>query len=346
MELKDIYNTNRKKFWNNIDDNNWNDWHWQLKNKTDKPEDLKRFLNNEKIKEIGKVDSLFNFGITPHFLSLINFNNQSDPLLKQVIPDLKELNDKKLKIDPFNEKNNSPVSGVVKRYENRIIITVSNICPSYCRYCTRKWMWDKNFSLTKNNINNIINYIKKTGSINEVILSGGEPFILTEEIIDELLNRIFKIKHVEVVRIGTRILTFLPQRIDKNIISVITKYKPIWVLTHFNHPSEISEQTKTAVDKLLSSGAAICNQSVLLKDINDKADVLKKLFFDLVKLRIKPYYLFQCDPVKGSRHFHVNINKGLKLMKEIKKDLSGLCIPQFVRDTKKKGKIILNSNCV
>lgn len=322
----------------------WDNWHWQLKNSITSPDQLVSlfpFLNREKIEQTSKN---YRFAITPHFLSLIG-NNINNPLFKQVLPDIKELDDD-FSIDPFNEQNKTPIKNVIRRYKDRIVITTTNLCAAYCRYCTRKWNWSNNFMITNNDVNKIADYLAKHKEIREVIISGGEPFLLPIALLKNLIHTLLNIKSIEVIRIGTRILTYLPQRIDDELLNILSISKPIWIMTHFNHPDEIVDSTKYAIDKLIRTGVVLCNQTVLLKGVNDNYQTLKNLFYTLIKNRIKPYYIFQCDRVKGTKHFHVSMQKGFKLMKILRKNISGLAIPEYVIDTEKRGKILVTKNII
>jgi len=342
IQYPDYYYLNKKKFWPDVSEKKWNDWKWQLENSINNNNKLLNYLNDIDQAVLKKIPDKYKFSITPYFLSLMNHNDKNDPLLKQVMPDGKELiKNKKLKLDPFNEIKSSPVNHVIKRYSDRIIITTTNNCACYCRYCTRKWMWRDNFIINQNDIKNIINYIKTDKLIRDVILSGGEPFLLPLDVLEKLISGILDIGHVDMIRIGTRILSFLPQKINRDIIKIISGYKPVWIITHFNHPNEITALTGKAVDGLINAKTVICNQTVLLKNINDKYEILKELFYKLTALRIKPYYLFQCDPVEGTEHFHAAVKTGCKLIKRLRGNIDGICIPDYVKDTPEKGKVKL-----
>ncbi|MBN2546261.1 MAG: KamA family radical SAM protein [Spirochaetes bacterium] len=340
--IPDYYFLNKEKSWHEVSEKKWNDWKWQLKNSINSESKLLNFFKELNRTDLKRVSDKYKFSITPYFLSLIDHNDKKDPLYKQVIPDKNELKkSNNLKLDPFNERKSSPLKHVIKRYTDRIIITTTNNCASYCRYCTRKWMWQDNFTLNNKEIKKIIDYIKKDKHIRDVILSGGEPFLLPSDILENLISGILDISHVDMIRIGTRILSFLPQRIDRELVKMISGYKPVWIITHFNHPNEITSLTEKAVDQLIGAKTALCNQTVFLKNINDDYEVLKQLFYKLTSLRIKPYYLFQCDPVEGTSHFHASLKAGIELIKSLRNDIDGLCIPDYVQDTPKNGKVKL-----
>jgi lysine 2,3-aminomutase len=334
------FENNKTKYWPDIGKKLWDNFEWQLKNRVTKIEDLKRFLPDIESDRLEQVNDVFHFGITPYFLSLINLNNIDDPLLKQVLPNINELkSESDYSLDPFDEKNKSPVYGVIKRYPDRIVITTTNQCASYCRYCTRKWIWNENIILNKKNIDDICDYLKKNNKIREVIVSGGEPFLLSPNLLEYLLSNILSLVNIEVIRIGTRILSFLPQKINDKITEILKKYKPIWIITHFNHPNEITPATENAITRLIKSGVAICNQSVLLKGVNDNIYIMKKLLHTLQRNYVKPYYLCQCDLIDGTEHFRVSLKNGLDLIYKLHGNTGGICIPTFVIDTPQGGKI-------
>ena len=309
-----------------------NNYKWQLNNLINSVNSIEKYIPLDN--ETSKLIKNSRFSITPHLLSLINTNDYlNDPIAKQVIPSVNELitNDF-LKNDPFNERIKSPSKNIIKRYPDRVLLITSNMCPAYCRFCTRKWNWQDNWILQREDIKSVVNYLENNNNIREVIISGGEPLILDDDFLEEILKKIRKIKSIEVIRIASRILTFLPQRIDKKLINIIKKYGPIWIVTHFNHPNEITEVTKSAIDKLLDAKVSIINQSVLLKDINDNYEILSSLMKKLESLLIKPYYLFQCDLIEGTTHFRVPIERGIELIKKMRGNISGICQPTYIID--------------
>lgn len=346
--LKKIFNLeyekNRAKYFPDVSDDKWNDWHWHVDNRITDADSLKHFFPNVDVEPIKNVAEHFSFSVTPYFLSLINNNELlSDPLGKQVIPDIRELHiDSRLVLDPFKEKNeHSPIPGIVRRYPDRIILVTTNFCPAKCRYCTRKWNWSKCQILTHDMLENVVAYLKKHSEIREVILTGGEPFLLDLDFLDYILSAVSSVESVEVIRIGTRILSFLPQRITDDVVSVLSKYSPVWIVTHFNHPNEFTPETEKAVKKILYAGCALCNQSVLLKDVNNSADVMKQLVHALQNILIKPYYIFHPDLIEGTSHFRGCIDEGIQIMKKLRGYTSGICVPYYVVDLPDGGKIPL-----
>lgn len=336
---------NRERFYPEITDSIWYDYKWHLREINGlKNNIIKKYLE-EGNKEAVSVMEKFGFAVTPYFYSLIDHDNfYTDPLAKQVMPHAGELvcNDL-LNADPFKENNslNSPLPGLIKRYPDRVVLVTTSSCPSLCRYCTRKWNWKEGYNLTDEDFFNIIEYLKNNRQIKEVIISGGETFLLSNSRIEFLLSAISSLDSIENIRIGSRILSFLPYRIDDELISILEKFSPLWIISHFNHPSEITKDTYSSVRKLQKAGVAVCNQSVLLKGVNDEAEVFKRLNYRLLQNMIKPYYLFYPDLVEGTAHFVSSVQKGIDIMESIRGECSGLSIPQFVVDLPDGGKVPL-----
>ena len=338
------YEKNRTRHFPDVSDNEWNDWRWHVDNRIVDADTLKNYFPHTDVEPIKNVAEHFPFSVTPYFLSLINNDELlSDPVGKQVIPDIRELQvDSRLVLDPFKEENeHSPIPGVVRRYPDRIILVTTNFCPSKCRYCTRKWNWDKCQTLTHDMLKEVVVYLKNHPEIREVILTGGEPFLLDLNFLDTILSAVSSVGSVEVIRIGTRILSFLPQRITDEVVDVLSKYSPVWLVTHFNHPNEFTCDTETAVKKILRAGSALCNQSVLLKDVNNSVDVMKQLVHALQNVLIKPYYIFHPDLIKGTRHFRGSIDEGIQIMKKLRGYTGGISVPYYVVDLPDGGKIPL-----
>ena len=287
--------------------------------------------------------------ITPYYLSLIDKHNPTDPIRMQCMPSQEE---EKLYFDiqddPLAEERDSVLPGLIQRYPDRVLVALTNMCPVYCRHCTRKREWCKRkWIRNPQELEAIYNYIRQHKEIRDVILSGGDPLILSNEKLEAVLRNLRKIAHVEVVRIGTRCPVVLPQRIDDEFVYALKKYRPIWVNVHFNHPSEITRESSEACDKILCAGIPINNQSVILKGINDDVETMTKLCQGLLRIGVRPYYLFQCDPVSGTGHFRTSIEKGLEIIKGMRGFTSGLCVPTFVVDgLEGQGKIPLQPDYV
>jgi lysine 2,3-aminomutase len=258
--------------------------------------------------------------------------------------------------DPLAEKNYSPVKGIVRKYPDRVIFCPTYACPSRCNFCFRKNLVDgKNGALTEKEMSATVEYIKKDKKIREVILSGGDPLFLSEKTLSDILKKIRAVPHVKLIRVHTRMLVTLPKRINKKLAATLRAAAPLWVVVHINHPKEITPQFKNAIAKLQTAGEAkplsrrlslpsslpsipLLSQSVLLRGINDNTETLKKLFYGLVDLGIKPYYLHQCDPVRGTKKYWVSIKKGKKIMRQLRKEISGICLPTYIQDSPHCGK--------
>jgi len=338
-----IYNDKQQVIANIIEDepkiSNWKDWRWQLRHaikSLDKFEELLgvRFDYSEK-EELKKTFNKFPLSITPYYLSLISKQDfRNDPVFKQSfggVAELTTLNSEHE--DPLSEESDSPVEGITHRYPDRVLFHVSNICAMYCRHCTRKRkVGDIDYVPSKVQLKKGIDYISNNPHVRDVLLSGGDPFMLPDDKIDWLLSEITKIPHVEVIRIGTRMPVVLPYRITEKLISILKKYQPLWINTHFNHPNEITASAREALAKLADGGFPLGNQSVLLADVNDCPRIMKSLLHKLVQNRVRPYYLYQCDLSEGLSHFRTPIGKGIEIMESLIGHTSGFARPTYVID--------------
>lgn len=318
---------------------NWNDWKWQLKNSISTVEQFETltgisFSTAEKEK-LRKTTEKFPLSITPYYASLISKENyEHDPVFKQSFANIQELNvlDTDLE-DPLSEDSDSPEEGITHRYPDRVLFHVSNVCAMYCRHCTRKRkVGDIDFVPSKEQLQKGIDYIKRTPQVRDVLLSGGDPFMLPDSKIDWLLAQLTAIPHVEVVRIGTRMPVVLPYRITDDLVKILKKYQPLWINTHFNHPREITTSAKEALTKLADGGFPLGNQSVLLANVNDCPRIIKNLVHKLVQNRVRPYYLYQCDLSEGLSHFRTPIGKGIEIMESLIGHTSGFARPTYVID--------------
>ncbi len=318
---------------------NWKDWKWQLKNSIqsiDKFELLTgiKFPQEEKNKLKTTLDR-FPLSITPYYLSLIdNQNYRNDPVFKQAFASTDELTVLKTDLeDPLSEESDSPVEGITHRYPDRVLFHVSNVCSMYCRHCTRKRkVGDIDSIPSKAQLKNGIEYIKNTPHIRDVLLSGGDPLMLSDSYLDWLLSEITSIPHVEIVRIGTRMPVVLPYRITDSLIEVLKKYHPLWINTHFNHPREVTASSKEALAKLANAGFPLGNQSVLLANVNDCPRIMKTLVHKLVQNRVRPYYMYQCDLSEGLSHFRTPVGKGIEIMESLIGHTTGFAVPTYVID--------------
>ncbi len=338
-----IYNVAQKEIARKIVDKpeilNWKDWRWQLKHsiKTlEKFEHLTGIRFNEKEKaDLRKTFNKFPLSITPYYLSLIDRDNyQNDPVFKQAFGGIEELTTLESELrDPLSEDKDSPVEGITHRYPDRVLFHVSNVCAMYCRHCTRKRkVGDIDHVPSKSQLKKGIEYIAQTPQVRDVLLSGGDPFMLPDDKIDWLLSEISRIPHVEIIRIGTRIPVVLPYRVTDNLVSILKKYHPLWINTHFNHPNEITTSSKEALAKLANGGLPLGNQSVLLADVNDCPRIMKSLLHKLIQSRVRPYYLYQCDLSEGLSHFRTPIGKGIEIMESLVGHTSGFARPTYVID--------------
>ena len=314
----------------------WNDWLWQLRNRITTPEQLRKYIELTQEEEAVFADNAFSFrmAITPYYLSLIDQSNPNDPVRMQAIPRVAEcaVNPSDM-ADPLHEDADSPVPGMTHRYPDRVLLLLTDQCGMYCRHCTRRRKAGENDApMPAENVEKALDYIREHKEIRDVILSGGDPLTLGDERLDEVLDKLSRIEHVDIVRIGSRLPVVLPQRITDNLIAVLKKYKFVWLNTHFNHPQEMTAEASAALAKLSEAGVVLGNQSVLLKGINDNIDVMKQLVHTLVKNRVRPYYIYQCDLSEGIAHFRTPISKGIEIMESLRGHTSGLCVPTFVVD--------------
>ncbi|MDK2928599.1 MAG: lysine 2,3-aminomutase [Methanococcus sp.] len=328
-----------KKISENATIDNWNDYLWQLSNSIKDVDTLENFLGitfDEKEKtEIQKAIDVFPMSITPYYASLIDIKNlDKDPIYKQSVASSKELILENFEMeDPLSEDEDSPVIGITHRYPDRVLFYINPNCAMYCRHCTRKRkVSEKSSNPSKEEIQKAIDYIKNNNKIRDVLLSGGDPLLLSDEFLDWILSEISSIKHVELIRIGSRVPVVLPQRITDNLVNVLKKYHPIWVNTHYNHPVELTKESKKALDKLSDSGIPLGNQTVLLAGVNDCPYVMRKLNQKLVSSRVRPYYLYQCDLSKGISHFRTSVSKGLEIIESLIGHTTGFAVPRYVVD--------------
>jgi len=331
----------RHRLFGHIPDEIWNDWKWQFRNRITSVDQLVQFitLSTEEQAQLRLVTMRYPLSITPYYLSLIDPNDSEDPIRKQAIPSALEMTMGSLGAeDPLGEREDTIVPGLVHRYPDRVLLVLTDICPMLCRHCTRKREW-RNGGWVRSSVEveAMLNYIRQHKNIRDVIISGGDPLTLSTNHLEHIIERIRAIKHVEIIRIGTRFPVVLPQRIDKELCSMLTKYGPIWLNTHFNHVREITPEAAAACDSLLRSGIPINNQSVLLQGINDSVEDQTQLCHGLLKIKVRPYYLFQCDEVQGTEHLRTPVGVGIKIIEGMRGHTSGLAIPTFVIDLPQGG---------
>lgn len=314
----------------------WNNWHWQMANRITEAKHLEQVvdLTKSELAMIKRSLNVLRMAITPYFASLINRNDPSCPIRKQCIPTLQEtLIVQSDQLDPLHEEVDSPVPGLTHRYPDRCLLLVTDQCSMYCRHCTRRrFAGQTDLPRSEKEIEACIDYIRKTPVIRDVLISGGDPLTLSDDRIEGILREIRAIPHVEIIRIGTRVPVIMPMRITDNLCSMLKKYHPLWMNLQFNHPREITPESADACQKLANAGIPLGNQSVLLKGINDCPYIFRELNQQLLKIRVRPYYIYQCDLSQGIEHFRTSIGKGVEIMEFLRGHTSGLAVPTFVVD--------------
>ncbi len=335
-QLKQFKSSGRG-FWHNVPEADWNDWRWQLKNRITSLEQLQRLmptLSPEEHAGTLLANSKLALAITPYFFNLIDPADENCPIRWQVIPRIEETNTAPWEMtDPCGEDSHSPVPGLVHRYPDRVLFLVTDRCAAYCRYCTRSRLvsnasgYDFHPQFEKQ-----IDYIRRTPTIRDVLLSGGDPLLLSDDKLGYLLEQLRAIPHVEFLRIGSRIPIFLPQRITPALCAMLKQYHPLFLSIHSNHPRELTTEVREALGRLADAGIPLGNQSVLLRNVNDDVTVMRALVQKLLMCRVKPYYLYQCDLIAGSAHLRASVRKGLEIMEGLRGHTTGYAVPQYVID--------------
>jgi lysine 2,3-aminomutase len=343
--------TARTRLFGHVPEASWNDWKWQFRNRITTIEDLGILipLSTKEQTQLTIVAARYPISVTPHYLSLIDIPDPDDPVRKQAIPSFHELGLSGIGMeDPLDEKGDSVVPGLVHRYPDRVLMVLTNMCPMLCRHCTRKREWRHGgWVRTPAEIEAMLAYIRGNRGIRDVVISGGDPLTLSTRRLEETISRLRQIEHVEIIRIGTRFPVVLPQRIDDELCAMLSKYGPIWVNTHFNHVREITPESALACDKLLRAGVPVNNQAVLLRGVNDTVEQQTKLCQGLLRIKVRPYYLYQCDEVQGTEHLRTPVETGIRIIEGMRGHTSGLAVPIFVIDLPHGGgKIPLQPNYV
>ncbi|MBN2878302.1 MAG: lysine 2,3-aminomutase [Clostridia bacterium] len=317
-------------------DEEWNSWHWQVRNRITTVNELEKYLalSDDEKQAISQCLVKLRMAITPYFLSLIDPDNPDDAIRKQAVPTLAELKVSEDDIDdPLHEDTDSPVPGLTHRYPDRVLLLVTDQCSMYCRYCTRRrFAGHKDCAMEFSAIEKSVEYIREHKEVRDVLISGGDPLLLSDDRLEKIISSIREIEHVEIIRIGTRSPIVMPQRITPELVGMLKKYHPLWINLHFGHPSEITEESKKACAMLADAGIPLGNQSVLLAGINDKITIMKELVHELVKMRVRPYYLYQCDLSTGIEHFRTPVSVGIEIIEGLRGHTSGFCVPTFVID--------------
>ena len=326
----------RKRMFPNVTDEQWNDWKWQVKNRIETLDDLKKYIDLTPEEEEGVAKSLqtLRMAITPYYLSLIDPNDRNCPIRKQAIPTGAETHKSAADLlDPLHEDEDSPTPGLTHRYPDRVLFLITDMCSMYCRHCTRRRFAGQTDSESPSErIQRGIDYIARTPEVRDVLLSGGDALMVSDKMLESIIQRLRAIPHVEIIRIGTRTPVVCPQRITDDLVNMLKKYHPIWLNTHFNHSKEITPESAEACAKLANAGIPLGNQTVLLRGVNDCANIMKNLVHNLVKIRVRPYYIYQCDLSMGLEHFRTPVSKGIEIIENLRGHTSGYAVPTFVVD--------------
>ena len=319
-----------------VTDEQWNDWKWQVKNRIETLDELKKYVSLTAEEEEGVKQTLktLRMAITPYYLSLINPDDPHDPIRRQCIPTGLETHQADADLlDPLHEDEDSPTPGLTHRYPDRVLFLITDMCSMYCRHCTRRrfaGQTDKECGVDR--IEKALEYIRNTPTVRDVLLSGGDALMVSDKRLEYIISELRKIPHVEIVRLGTRTPVVCPQRITPELCNMLKKYHPIWINTHFNHPNEVTPESSRACEMLADAGIPLGNQSVLLRGVNDCVHVMRKLVHEIVKIRVRPYYIYQCDLSMGLEHFRTPVSKGIEIIEGLRGHTSGYCVPTFVVD--------------
>ncbi|MEG2174483.1 MAG: lysine 2,3-aminomutase [Oscillospiraceae bacterium] len=329
----------------------WNDWEWQFSHRITTVEALSHILDlteQDKI-DISRCLGSFRMAITPYYASLMTANDQNDPIRRQAVPSVEELAPCEDDMsDPLDEEGDSPVPHIVHRYPDRVLFLVTLKCSMYCRHCTRRRaVGEEDHFISEHDFHNALTYIRTHTEIRDVLISGGDPLVMSTKKLEHIIASVRAIPHVDIIRIGTRVPVVLPMRITDDLLAMLKKYQPIWINTHFNHPREITTSSERACAAIVDAGIPLGNQSVLLRGINDDISVMKELLLHLVHMRVRPYYLYQCDLSRGIAHFRTPVDTGIEIIHALTGNISGYAVPKYVIDAPGGGgKIPINYNYV
>lgn len=322
--------------WKNVTEEQWNDWHWQVRNRISDVETLGKIINltEQEAKDINTVLEKFRVGITPYYASLMDPDDPHCPVRMQAVPTIAETHISSADLeDPLDEDEDSPVPGLTHRYPDRVLFLITDQCSMYCRHCTRRRFAGQNdMGVPRERLDACIEYIRNTPQVRDVLLSGGDALLVADDVLEYIIKKLREIPHVEIIRIGSRTPVVCPQRITDDLVNMLKKYHPIWLNTHFNHPKEITPESAAACAKLADAGIPLGNQSVLLRGINDCPHIMKDLVHGLVKIRVRPYYIYQCDLSMGIEHFRTKVSKGIEIIEALRGHTSGYAVPTFVVD--------------
>jgi lysine 2,3-aminomutase len=314
----------------------WEDWHWQYRNRITDAGTLQRFirLGEREKADIERCLGLFRMAITPYYASLMDPEDPCCPIRMQAVPDIRETRILPCELaDPLGEEHDSPVPHIVHRYPDRVLFLVTKQCAMYCRHCTRRRVvGEEDGVIDPAAMETALDYIARTSKVRDVLISGGDPLTLSDASLERIISRLRAIEHVEVIRIGTRVPVVMPMRITPELLAMLKTYHPIWINTHFNHPKEITPQSEAACRAIVDAGIPLGNQSVLLRGVNDSTEVMRTLLLKLVKMRVRPYYLYQCDLSPGIGHFRTPVERGVEIIHDLTGAISGYAVPKFVID--------------
>ena len=326
----------RKVFFPEVTDAEWSDWQWQLRNRIRTLEQLRRMLtlSPEETQALEQHGNLLPAAITPHYMGLVSPHDPAQPIRRTVIPTVHEtIRCPGEADDPLGEENQSPVHGLVHRYPDRVLLLVTDFCSTYCRYCTRsRVVGQGELSPSKERLEAAFDYIRRSPQVRDVLVSGGDPLTLSDEKIEWILSSLRAIPHVEIIRMGTKAPAVLPQRVTPQLARMLRKYHPVWMSLHFIHPDECCYETERACGLLADAGIPLGSQTVLLKGINDNVGAMKSLMHGVMKMRVRPYYLYQCDPITGSQHFRTPVARGLEIIRGLRGHTTGYAVPTYVID--------------
>jgi lysine 2,3-aminomutase len=326
----------RRRFFPDVPDRQWNDWRWQAQHRLRRLEQFEQVisLSDDEREALTRGGSMLPVGVTPYYMSLLDADNPLQPLRKTVIPTTSEfVRSVGEADDPLGEDGDSPVPGLVHRYPDRVLLLPLDFCSTYCRYCTRsRVVGHGEIVPDAKRLEAIFHYLQGATQVRDVLISGGDPLALRDEKLDWILSRLRAIPHIEFVRIGTKMPSVLPQRITRELVRMLRKYHPLWMSIHFLHPDECTPESKQACERLADAGIPLGSQTVLLRGVNDEVETMKQLVHRLLMMRVRPYYLYQCDPISGSAHFRTPVSTGLKIIEGLRGHTTGYAVPNYVID--------------
>jgi lysine 2,3-aminomutase len=336
LEVEKMAYYNEIELWKDVKPEEWDDWKWQLENRIDTVEKIKKIINitPQEEKDIAAVLEKFRMGITPYYAAHMGKDDPKDPIRMQAVPTIAETHISSADmLDPLHEDTDSPAPGLTHRYPDRVLFLITDQCSMYCRHCTRRrFAGQADNDVSMDNVDKCIEYIRNTPQVRDVLLSGGDCLLVSDSKLEYIIKKLREIPHVEIIRLGSRTPVVCPQRITDDLVNMLKKYHPIWLNTHFNHPKEFTDETREALRKLADAGIPLGNQSVLMRGINDCPHIMRDLVHELVKNRVRPYYIYQCDLSLGIEHFRTSVGKGIEIMESLRGHTSGYAVPTFVVD--------------